>query len=352
MHILNKKAILFGMNTVNFLVSLLESGVADGAFPSAVAVVGARNQVLGMAAAGDADLDTRYDMASMSKILGPTMVALRALEDGEITLDDTVGRFFDAPADKAHITIRHLMTHTGGFTPFFWLFEETDDPNDAAGCILRHPLEAMPDGTPRYSCMGYILLGKILEKRLGAPLDVLAQERVFKPLGMVSTCYNPIGDNIAPTEVDPVSGIAWRGTVHDENARFLRGISANAGVFSDIHDTARYAAMLATGGGNYLSPATMKRAITNYTPGHDTHRGLGFHLAGLPGSFFGDFMPDASFGHTGFTGTSLVVDPTTGFYAALLTNRVHPSRDNDKHLRFRRRFHNMMYTTFCKGLLP
>lgn len=338
------------MNTFDFLQEMLETAVQDGVFPSAVAAVGVRDTVLFRGAAGDADLDTRYDMASMSKILGPTMLALRAVEDGDLTLWDPLSLFFsDAPEDKAGLTIFQLMTHTAGLVPAFWLSEETDDPKEAARCILRHPLEAIPDGTPRYSCMGYILLGKVLETLYGQPLDVLARERVFLPLKMHHTGYRPAGDNIAPTEVDPATGIAWRGIVHDENARFLQGVSGNAGVFSDLQDCILFATMLSTHGGDYLSTACLDRAIRNYTPGQDVHRGLGFHLGGTPACFMGDLFPDASFGHTGFTGTSLVIDPASGLYAVLLTNRVHPNRANEKLFRFRRQFHNRIYRSFDCG---
>ncbi len=329
-----------------FLQQLLRQGVEEGCFPSAVAAVGAGSEVFLMAAAGDADLDTRFDMASMTKILSPTMLCLRALEEGDLTLDDTVTRFFDAPPDKAAITVRQLMTHTGGFEPAFFLSEEIDDPKDAVRCLLSHPLVAPPDGTPRYSCMGTILLGKMLETLYGEPLDRLAHKRVFEPLGMHATCYNPTGGNIAPTEVDAETGIAWRGIVHDENARFLGGVSANAGVFSNIDDLCRYASMLSQKGAGFLSPATVRLAITNHTPGRELHRGLGFHLAGLSGSYFGDLFPGDSFGHTGFTGTSLAIDPGTGFFALLLTNRVHPTRANEKLFRFRRVFHNKTYATY------
>ncbi len=338
------------MRDLTFLEPMLREAVAQGVFPSAVAAVGQKDRVLARCAVGDADLATRFDMASMSKILGPTMIALRGIEDGDLTLDDTVGRVFpDAPSDKAGITVRMLMTHTGGFEPFFWLFEETDDPGDAAGCILRHPLAGQPDGTPRYSCMGYILLGKMLEKIYGAPLGALAKARVFDPLGMTDTAYCPTGDNFAPTEVDALTGVAWRGVVHDENARFLGGVSGNAGVFSTVGDVIRYAATLACGGLDYLTQATVRKAIRCYTPGHDTRRGLGFHLGGVPGSFMGDLFPDDSFGHTGFTGTSLVIDPATGLFAILLTNRVHPTRANEKLLRFRRVFHNRIFAALSGG---
>lgn len=331
------------MNDLYFIQDMLKQGVQSGVFPSAVCAVGQRDTQLFACAAGDATLETRYDIASLTKVLSTTMVVLRSIEEGLLTLDDTLSRYFDAPAEKADITIRQLMTHTAGFTPFFLLGEETDTPKNAATCILHHPLAAPPDGTPRYSCMGFILLGKILESIYGMPLDRIAKTQVFEPLGMFNTGYLPKGVNIAPTEINPETGMAWHGVVHDENARFLQGVSGNAGVFSDRSDCVRFAAMLACGGRGFLSPQMLQKATRNYTAGHDVHRGLGFHLAGTEGCFFGDLFPDDSFGHTGFTGTSLVIDPITGIYVILLSNRVHPSRENVKILRFRRMLHSRIY---------
>jgi CubicO group peptidase (beta-lactamase class C family) len=191
--------------------------------------------------------------------------------------------------------------------------------------------------------MGYILLGFILEKVYGKPLDSLTQELVLTPLHMDHTGYRPSGGNIAATEVDAATGIPWQGTVHDENARFMKGVSANAGLFSDLGDVMRFAKMLASGGAPLLSPATLRLAIKDRTPEHAVHRGLGFHVSGGPGSFMGDLFPAVSFGHTGFTGTSLAVDPETGLYAVLLTNAVHPKRGNPAVQRFRRLFHNRVF---------
>ncbi|MDO4741295.1 MAG: serine hydrolase domain-containing protein, partial [Eubacteriales bacterium] len=290
------------------------------------------------------DRQTRYDMASLTKILSPTMLALRALEQGELTLYDTVGMYFpEAPEDKRGITIRQLMTHSAGFTPSYYLSEEADEPERALAALLAHPLEYAPGTDVRYSCMGYILLGKLLEKLCGQSLDVLAEERVFAPLGMRHTGYCPQGENIAATEVCPQTGRAWQGVVHDENARFLRGVSANAGVFSCIDDMITFASMLARGGEGFLSPAVLEKAVQCHARTDDVRRGLGFHLAGTPLNFMGDLFPESSFGHTGFTGTSLAVDPETGFYLILLSNRVHPTRENNRLMRFRRVLHNAAY---------
>ena len=325
---------------------LIREGLNQGAYPSATLAIGIGNQIFRKEIYGDCSESTLFDMASVSKILGPTMIAFRFLEDGKLRLYDTVETFFpDAPADKKDITILHLMTHTSGISPHFFLSDFTDDPADAARVILEQPL-AYPTGSdPQYSCMGYILLGKILEKIGMMPLDRLAQKYVFDPLGMVNTCYCPTGQ-CAPTERDPETGELIRGVVHDENARFLKGISANAGVFSNISDMSRFAQMLALGGKTadgaaYLSPAMLKAALVNRTPNSKGEfRGLGFNLAGSPRNFLGDLMSPRAFGHTGFTGTSFAVDPETRLWMVLLTNRVCPTRANLKLTRIRALAHN------------
>ena len=346
------------MNMQKILDALLEDGLREGCYPGAVAACGCGDAVFAISCKGkisengpDVNVATRYDMASLSKILGPTMLTLRAIEEGELTLWDKLERFFpDCPEDKKEITIKHLMTHTAGFSPVFWLGGEAQSPEDALRALLAHPLETPIGAEVHYSCMGYITLGKVLETIYGRPLDELARERVFEPLGLKNTDYNPQNqENIAATEIDKETGVVLQGVVHDENARFLRGVSANAGVFSDIHDMIRFAQMLARGGEGYLSRGMLKKAIALQAGDENVHRGLGFHLAGTPENYMGDLFPAESFGHTGFTGTSLAIDPETGFFVILLSNRVHPTRENTKLMRFRRRMHNMLYAAYTKA---
>jgi CubicO group peptidase (beta-lactamase class C family) len=157
---------------------------------------------------------------------------------------------------------------------------------------------------------------------------------------MTHTGYHPTGD-CAPTEQDPQTGKLLQGIVHDENARFLKGISANAGVFSDINDMITFAKMLSLNGNGYLSPAMLETALRNRTPNSKgEYRGLGFNLAGSPKNFLGDLMSPLAYGHTGFTGTSLALDPATGLWMVLLTNRVCPTRNNLKLIRIRALAHN------------
>ena len=320
---------------------LIRQGLEQGAYPSAALAIGIGSSIYLKKTYGNCRETTLFDMASLSKILGPTMIAFRFLEDGLLRLYDTVELFFpEAPEDKKNITILQLMTHTSGIADHFFLSDYTDDPADAARVILERPLAQAPDSDPVYSCMGYILLGKILEKIGGLPLDQLAQKYVFDPLGMSHTGYHPIGD-CAPTERDPQTGKLLQGVVHDENARFLKGISANAGVFSDLNDMITFAKMLSLGGKGYLSPAMLETALRNRTPNSkDEYRGLGFNLAGSPKNFLGDLMSPQAYGHTGFTGTSLALDPSTGLWMVLLTNRVCPTRNNLKLIRIRALAHN------------
>ena len=269
---------------------LVRQGLDDGAYPSACLSVGIRGSVCVRQTFGPARETTLYDIASLSKIVGTTMIAFRFLEEGRLRLYDTVEQFFPAPEDKKGITVLQLMTHTSGLPAHFYLSEEADGPGDAVRAILAHPLEHAPGALPVYSCMGYILLGRILEQIGGQSIDRLAQEYVFEPLGLTHTTYRPAGD-VAPTERDPATGELLRGAVHDENARFLGGLSGNAGIFSDLCDMTRFVQMLALGGKlpdgtQFLSPATLRAALVNRTPGagHE-FRGLGFNLAGSPSNF-------------------------------------------------------------------
>ncbi len=349
-----------GMSVPDFIDSfavvrrMTRQGIEDGSFPSAAVAVGAGSRLLFREVYGEARPETLFDMASLSKVLATTMIALKMIETGSLCLTDTVGRFIQAPADKSDITIFQLMTHTSGILAHFHLAGLTDDPSRAADLILAQPLAACPGQMTIYSCMGYILLGKILEQIGGRPLDQLADDLVFGPLGMQRTTYHPkAGDDIAPTEWDRETGQYLRGVVHDENARFQKGVSGNAGVFSTLDDMIIFARMVASGGrlpdgAAYLSPAMFALATANHTPGMTENRGLGFKLAGGEGNFMGDLFPARSIGHTGFTGTSLAVDPGSGLFVVLLTNRVHPTRDNIKIIRFRKLLHNAVYAAFSR----
>lgn len=339
------------MNTEN-LKNILLKGLEQGAYPCCAAAVGRGNQVFFRFSAGHRALfpeklplteNTLFDMASLTKLMGTTMACLRMLEEGKIALNDKISKYFPQCFGKEDITVFMLMTHTSGISAHMPLYLDKDSV-DAVSAILSRPL-AYPTGAKTvYSCMGYILLGKILEKIEGKTLDKIVKERVFVPLGMENSFYNPPADAIcAATERDIFTGEMVCGVVHDENARFLKGISGNAGMFCTLGDTVRFAKMLSQRGAGYLDEKTFSLAVTDYTPDFDESRGLGFQLYGgkpFPG---GSKMSTGSYGHTGFTGTSLFVDNKTGVYAILLTNRVHPTRENGLLYPIRREFYDTVF---------
>ena len=310
-----------------------------------------------------ATLDTVYDMASLSKLISTTMVVLRLIEKGEMTLADTVSRYFpDAPEDKRGITVKQLMTHCSGITPHFNLQTECEKNDcDIPHAVLNYPLRYEAETKVEYTCMGYILLAKMAEVCTGKTLDVLADELVFGPLGMERTGYNPLknerfaGADIATQEWSPKLEHYIRGVVHDENARYSGGVSGNAGVFSCIDDLCRFASMISghgtLEGRQFISPQTFEAATANHTPYGPEFRGLGFQLTTGGLNAAGDLYTPLSYGHNGFTGTSLYVDRRTGMYVILLTNRVHFTRQSDGLYRFRRRLHNAATADYTRMII-
>lgn len=334
---------------------LLADALQNGVFPCYAAAVGRGDEVWFLKAEGCRALypekrpitkDTLFDMASLSKLIGTTMAALRLIEDGRLALFDSLGAFFDDCHGKENLTVRDLMTHTSGIAAHIPLYLRRIRPEGAADTILRETLSYPTGSETVYSCMGYVLLGKILEKMEGEPLDRIVKRLVLDPLSMKESCYRPkAGTVCAATELDPVTGAYIDGVVHDENARFLGGVSGNAGLFCTLNDTVRFAQMLSRRGRGFLSPRMFELAVTDFTPACEESRGLGFQLYGgkrFPG---GDLMSPGSYGHTGFTGTSVYVDNKTGVYVVLLTNRVHPSREDNRIIAFRRHFHNAVFAS-------
>ena len=379
--------------------ALLEDAVSRRVVPCAAYAVGCGNEIYTTRYLGHRSLfpeqaaitsNTRFDMASLTKLLSTTMIALRFVEEGKLLLSDSLSRFFTEeellgiPNGRTSATVFHLMTHSSGITPHMALWREIpayavgSDGFDSmvARAILRStPLCGVGEQV-HYSCMGYILLQQILERVSGKRLNELAHEYVFEPLAMDSTGYLPFGDNrnkpgclCAATEFSPLHQYYIQGHVHDENAHFLGGISGNAGVFSTLDDMVTFAQMLSLRGAlpapvldrknpsfvredrersetRFLSKRVFDLAVADYTKGKNESRGLGFQLRPpLPGlSACGDLFAYGSYGHTGFTGTSLYVDAETGIWAVLLTNAVHLGRDKTDFFRVRRLFHNTLMT--------
>jgi CubicO group peptidase (beta-lactamase class C family) len=240
---------------------------------------------------------------------------------------------FDAP-DKAAITVRMLLQHRSGMKAFHPLYQTEKGREAYLRRINAHPLLHRPGETSDYTDWNMIVMQAVVERIAGEPLDRFLAARVFGPLGMRDTRFNPdsaLRPRIAPTEVQPFRGGQVWGVVHDENAWALGGVSGHAGLFSSARDLAVFTEMLLDGGEyggvRLLRPETVARWTARQAP--DASRALGWDTPS-PGSSAGRYLSARSFGHTGFTGTSIWVDPEQQLVVVLLTNRVDPTRDNPK----------------------
>ncbi|GAA4974495.1 serine hydrolase domain-containing protein [Streptomyces hyderabadensis] len=291
------------------------------------------------------DGDDVWDLASVTKpIAGLAVMAL--VERGALGLDDTVGGYLPhyRGGDKAELTVRQLLTHTSGIPGQVPLYR--DHPTRAAllEAVRLLPLTAQPGTRVQYSSQGFIVLGLIAEAAAGEPLDTLVERLVCAPLGLRDTVFRPDADRRAravATEDCPWRGRTVVGEVHDENAVVLGGVGGHAGLFATLADMERLGAALAAGGRGLLRPDTLALMTAAHTDHLALRRALAWQGRDPVGSPAGEeFGPD-SYGHTGFTGTSLWVDPATRRYAVLLTNRVHPTRTGDGIVALRRAFHDL-----------
>ncbi len=340
----------------------LQRSVEAGAFPGAVFAVGHRRRLVGLGAVGkmsyDEDalpmpVDALFDLASLTKVLATTPVAMRAVERGNLRLDYPVEALVPEfqGTGKSSVTIRHLLTHTSGLPAYVEFFREhapEDAGTEVRAAVLERiftaELEAPPGSRYAYSDLGIVLLGEALSRALGEPFDEFATREIYEPLGMHDTMWNPPAselERIPPTEYDAWRGTMVHGTVHDENAYAMGGVSAHAGLFSTASDLAVYAqAMLNLG--SYDHQRVLRRStIDRWRRPQDivagSSRGLGWDTA--RGSQRWSMFDATAYGHTGFTGTSVWIDPTRALFVVLLTNRVHPTRENQRHIDARVEFH-------------
>lgn len=279
--------------------------------------------------------DTIFDLASISKIF-TTVAAMKLYEEGKFKLDDKVAQYLPEFSEngKENVTIRQLLTHTSGFVPFIPLYNMGTNREDRLHIVLTYPLKNPPGTTYTYSDLNMITMGVLVEKLSGKRLDQYVKEVITDPLKMKDTMYNPpayLKSRIAATEYEPYinRGIVW-GEVHDENAWSLDGVAGHAGVFSSAHDLAVFAHMILQKGkyGNktILKPSTVDLLAENQLPQFpkDSH-GLGWELN--QGWYMDALSDESTLGHTGFTGTTMVVSPKNQTIVLTLTNRVHPTRN-------------------------
>jgi CubicO group peptidase (beta-lactamase class C family) len=293
---------------------------------------------------------TIYDLASLTKVVGLTTVVMMLVEKGKLDLDAPVTRYvpeFTAGGDS--VSVRQLLTHSSGLPAWLPLYREVHSRAEMFARVNATALEAAPGSRMVYSDLGAILLTEIVERIAGQRLDRLLERRVFQPLGMRDTRFNPparLRSRIAPTENDPWRGRVLRGEVHDENAAAMGGVSGHAGLFSTAADLVRFAQMMLRGGRapagprggarpRLLDSATIAAFTTVQNPAL-SGRALGWDTP-TPGSSAGTRLTARAYGHTGFTGTSMWIDPGQDLFVILLTNRVHPTRQNEQILAIRPR---------------
>lgn len=328
-------------------VRFLDSAVAAGAAPGAVLAVSVRGRHvyhatgrMGIGIDTVPDSTTVYDLASLSKVVGLTTAAMLAVHEGRLELDAPVTRYVPAFAGpgKERVTIRHLLTHSSGLPAFRLLYRETSDPCAALALTDTTALDTLPGRRFVYSDLGAIVLGQAIERVYGERLDSLIARRVFAPLGMTSTRYLPPVEwipRIPPTENDPWRGRIVRGEVHDENAARLGGVAGHAGLFGSARDLLVFGDWLLAvrrGRDGDTLPVTLdRRIVRRFTKRQNLPRGssraLGWDTPSR-GSSAGRRLSRSSFGHTGFTGTSIWIDPRRELIIVLLSNRVHPTREN------------------------
>jgi len=317
--------------------AIVQQAVEQGKMPGAVVLVGHNGRVVYRKAFGlrsleptreEMTVDTIFDLASLTKCIATTTSMMQLIETGRVKLNDPVSAYLPwfAENGKGQITVRELMTHYSGLAPDLDLTQ----PWQGRDTALKMIMEAKPVNPPGtrfvYSDINFETLGLLVEKVSGLPLNEYAEKNVFAPLGMTRTGFLPPASwlpRIAPTEYDE-NGKMLRGVVHDPTARRMGGVAGHAGLFSTADDLAKFAQQLLSGHAVLSRSAIEKMSTPQQAATASSLRGLGWDIDSPFASNRGELLPVGSFGHTGFTGTSLWIDPTTNTYIILLTNAVHP----------------------------
>ena len=335
---------------------LVREAIAEKKLPGAVVLVGRGDRILYQKAIGNRALvpaaeamtvDTIFDLASLTKVVATTTSVMMLVEQGRIRLSDRVAAYVPGfeRYGKGDITVRHLLTHVSGLRPDVDLAELWAGYETAIALAVEEVPTSRPGERFVYSDINFFLLGDIVQRVSGQPLDRFAREHVFEPLGMKDTTFNPpasAASRIAPTE--SCTPLGWpcqgpemtmlRGVVHDPTARRMGGVAGHAGLFSTAADLATFSRMLLGGGAfqgtRVLSPLAVEKMTSAASPNLETNtRGLGWDIDSTFSSNRGELLPIGSFGHTGFTGTSIWIDPITEMFVIFLSNRVHPDGKGD-----------------------
>ena len=370
----------------NEIATFLRTRIDAGDFPSAVYLVAEKGEIVLHEALGyavvepeliEATTDTIYDLASLTKVLVAGLLAAMLIDGGDVSPDDEASDFIDIfGGDKADITLRDLLTHTSGLEAWLPYYLIANSRSEIPNKIAERPLGYGPREKVVYSDLNFTLLTCIIEKLCASRLDQVAAERLFGPIGLTETGFNPLEElsrkRIVASEhgnaferqtcvelgylVDaslknPVAtapgsdpfrtGTIW-GEVHDGNAYFMGGVAGHAGLFSTAEEVFKIAQQFLPNYSQLLRPETCELFRTNFTPGMNERRSFAFQLASTPESTAGTKMSLESFGHLGFTGTSLWIDPVKERVFILLTNRTHNHALPFVNINsVRRRFHDL-----------
>jgi CubicO group peptidase (beta-lactamase class C family) len=315
-------------------------GISAGGYPGAAVVVGRRGAAVVEKGFGKLSWEagsptvspdrTIYDLASLTKVVATTSALMILYDEGKVHLDDPVSKFVPefSGGQKDQVTVRMLLEHRSGLPAGRDLWRIDHTPAEARQTVIETPLVCAPNQCYEYSDLGADMLGFVVEAASGEPLDQFARERVFEPLGMHDTFFRPadsLRSRVAPTEVAPPRGYPLQGEVHDENAYALGGVAGHAGLFSTAADLSIFAQMMLNGGEYNGQRLIADSTVALFTTRAAGTRALGWDTCGGSGSC-GEYLGEDAYGHTGFTGTSLWIDPDRDMFVLLLTNRVHEAR--------------------------
>jgi uncharacterized protein YbbC (DUF1343 family)/CubicO group peptidase (beta-lactamase class C family) len=318
--------------------AIVQKAVDDGNIPGAVVLIGHNGKVVYRKAFGSRSLepthepmtvDTIFDLASLTKCVATATSVMKLIEDGRVRLNDPVSAYLPdfAQNGKADITVRELLTHYSGLSPDLDLKAPWQGRESAYHMAMQVKPQYPPGSRFLYSDINFETLGFIVEKVTGTPLNDFASTNIYAPLGMKDTRFLPPSEwtaRIAPTQYDE-NGKMLRGTVHDPTARRMGGVAGHAGLFSTADDLSKFAEDMLSGHKVLSATATEKMSTPQQPANAASLRGLGWDIDSPFASNRGELLPVGSFGHTGFTGTSLWIDPITNTYIILLTNAVHPN---------------------------
>jgi len=334
--------------------AILEEAVLSRAFPGAAVSVTCRGETVALKAVGRFTYDaespkvepaTIYDIASVTKVVATTTAAMILYDQGSLDLNSKVVDFFPefgTEPGKKRVTVRMLLAHSSGLPAYEKLFERVKSRGELIHLALGTPLANPPLACAEYSDIGFIILGEILSKLARQTLDRFCTEQIFKPLRMSFTCYRPPEEwrtHIVPTVNNDFRGRVIQGEVHDENAWVMGGVSGHAGVFANINDLAQFALCMLRLGSPIVKASTFSLFTRRETMPEGTSRALGWDTPSAP-SQSGQYFSQRSFGHLGYTGTSLWCDPVRQLSITLLTNRVWPDRSSQALKLVRPKFHN------------